>query len=302
MKKTSAEGVVLLYFIDFAKTLTKQSNIGVFIYLILNTLLVVALFSGGFNSIEGVIFGVVIYVLSLVLALSPFGEWILRLQTGCKKIKRKEYINRLEPLFLDVLEKARKVDPSIPEDIRLFMSNDTEPNAFATGRKTVCITKGFLDYSDEEIKAVFAHEIGHLAHKDTDLILVITVGNMIVTAIFIIYRVIIHFFAFLVAIGSRNFGPLIINFMIDVVLVALMWLWTKLGMILIMHSSRKNEFLADEFAYKLGYGDSLAAALDTLEGSDSKGLWANLASTHPDTDDRIARLQELGSSYRRKTN
>ncbi|HEY8362450.1 MAG TPA: M48 family metalloprotease [Tissierellaceae bacterium] len=108
--------------------------------------------------------------------MSPIGEWILRIQTGSKQIKRKDYLNRLEPLFQEVLTKAREINPSIPEDVKLFMSEDKEPNAFATGRKTVCLTKGLLNYSDEQIKAVFAHELGHLGNKDTDFILLVTIG------------------------------------------------------------------------------------------------------------------------------
>lgn len=287
----------LTYFIDFAKNLTKTSNIGVVIYLILNVFLVITLFSNGFTSPVGIVIGIGAYLLSLIIALSPIGEWVLRWQTGCKKLKRKEHINRLEPLFLEVLAKAKKLNPSIPDDVRLFICDDKEPNAFATGRKTVCLTKGFLNYSDEEIKAVFAHELGHLAHKDTDFILLVTIGNFIVTAFFAIFRGIVNLFGFIFASATNNAALAISRFLTDFILGSLMWMWTKIGTLLVMHSSRKNEYLADEFAFNLGYGDSLAAALDTLDGGSSKGLWANLVSSHPDTDVRIAKLQELGSRY-----
>lgn len=283
----------MTYIVDFVKNLTKKSNIGITIYLILNTLVIVWVFSGGFSSASGILFGIVAYAISLAIALSPVGEWILRLQTGCKEIRRKDYLDRLEPLFSEVLTKARKINPNIPEDVRLFMSDHKEPNAFATGRKTVCLTKGFLNYSDDQIKATFAHELGHLANKDTDLILVVTIGNFIVTAAFIIFRIIFNTVALLAAIASDSIGAIITSILIDGVLVAGMWIWTKIGTMLVMHSSRQNEYLADEFAFNCGYGHSLVSVLDSFSGSSSKGLWATLASTHPDSDDRIARLQEL---------
>ena len=99
------------------------------------------------------------------------------------------------------------------------------------------------------------------------------------------------------AIVSDSIGALIVNILIDWVLVGMMWVWTKIGTMLVMKSTRQNEFHADEFAFKCGYGDSLAAVLDSFESSGNRGLWANLASTHPDSDDRIAKLQELGSNY-----
>ena len=289
----------MTYFVDFAKNLTHKKNIGVLIYLILNTLLIVWLFSAVNEGVNGVFFGILTYGISLIIALSPIGEWILRVQTGCKKITRKEYLDRLEPLFNEALSRAKRINPSIPDDVQLFMSNDQSPNAFATGRKTICLTKCFLNYSDEQIKATLAHELGHLSHKDTDLILIVTVGNFIVTAIFIIYRIIVYITGIIVSFANSNLSGLIVSILIDVVLVAMMWIWTKIGTMLVMHSSRQNEFKADEFAFNCGYGDSLAEVLDTFEEGSEKGLWANLASTHPDSDERIARLQELGSSYRR---
>ena len=61
-----------------------------------------------------------------------------------------------------------------------------------------------------------------------------------------------------------------------------------------MKGSRNNEYEADRFSYEIGYGTSLASALDRIAGgaSEGHGLFANLASSHPDTDSRIARLQQ----------
>lgn len=41
---------------------------------------------------QALLIGIAIYIGSLTIALSPFGEWILRLLTGCKKIQRVEQI------------------------------------------------------------------------------------------------------------------------------------------------------------------------------------------------------------------
>ena len=69
-------------------------------------------------------------------------------------------------------------------------------------------------------------------------------------------------------------------------------------MLLVMKSSRANEYEADEFSFRLGYGNELCALLDSFSGTNANGLFANLVSSHPDKDDRIARLQELGATYR----
>src|SRR5699024_1835605 len=98
----------MTYFVDFAKNLTQKKNIGVLVYLILNTLLIVWIFSSMFEGVKGIFIGILTYGISLIIALSPIGEWVLRVQTGCKKITRKEYLDRLEPLFQEALSREKK--------------------------------------------------------------------------------------------------------------------------------------------------------------------------------------------------
>lgn len=299
-----------MYLVDFLKRMTRKSNIPVLIYLVFNVFVIGAIVQLMFNNPfwQALLIGIVLYVISMTIALSPLGEWILRLQTGCKKIKRTEQINRMEPLFREVYDKAKKLDPTIPDDVGLFISNDESPNAFATGRKTICVTEGLLHMPDNQIKATLAHEFGHLAHKDTDLILVVSVGNLIVTAVLVGIRLFISFLQLIFGIMSMFMGgsegavasitASLTGMMINLFVVGFMWVWTKIGILLVMKSSRGNEFEADEFSFNLGYGNELCILLDSIGGSGAKGLFANLASSHPDKHDRIANLQELGATYR----
>lgn len=296
-----------MYLLDFAKRLIQKSNIGVFIWLILNTTLIMALFSGGFVSWEGALLGLGVYIFSLAIALSSIGEWILRLQAGCKKITDANVIARLEPLFREVYIKAKQANPELPENIRMFISDSKEPNAFATGRRTVCVTTGLLGYTDEQIKGVLAHEFGHLAHKDTDLILVVSVGNIVVTAIFVMIRIFANVFMWIgqlmTAMMGEGFGGFLATLFIsfgrviaDLILVLLMRLWTQIGVWLCMYSSRKNEYEADEYAFNCGYGNQLCEVLESFgTGKGPSGLFAALASSHPNTADRVSRLRNLSS-------
>ncbi len=284
------------YISDFLVRMKRRSNIPVAIYLLINTYVIgeICAMCLQMPFWKAYLIGLVLYAISLTLALSPFGEWLLRWQLGCNEIKRKEYVNRLEPIFYDVYKKAKKQDPTLPDDVKLYMNMDNDANAFATGRKTVCVTKGLLSLNDDQIKGTLAHEFGHLAHKDTDLLLFVVVGNFIVTTIVNI----INAFLFIMSLFRHDFMNAVVLFLRLVVINALMWVWTKLGMILVNKAGRNNEYEADEFAFELGLGNDLCYALDTIAPSTGrKGLFAHLASTHPETDDRIARLQSLGCTY-----
>ncbi len=299
-----------MYFIDFVKSLAKKNRIPVIIYLALNVVIITYCINwamttetGGFNWVS-IPVSLGIYVVSIIIALSPIGEWLLRLQMGCRKIKRVDYAERLTPVFKEVYSRAKQENPALPDDIELFMNDDMIPNAFATGRKTICLTKGTYEKaSDEELKGVLAHEFSHIANHDTDLILVVTVGNMIITALILMIRL---FFRILSIMGliSNIFGSrqgnlsIILGFVGDIVVAALMWIWTKIGQYLVLATGRAQEYIADEFSFRLGYSEGLCRFLDRYAGGSTKGVFAVLSSSHPATDDRIAKLQQLGCTYR----
>ena len=298
-----------MYIVSFFQYLLRKSNFPVIFYLILNTLIVSALLGGSFstNPLIAMLIGLAAYLVSLAVALSPLGEYIVRKQTKCSEIKDESVRNFIEPIFREVLGKARQVNPEIPDDVELYMNDSEDVNAFATGRKTVCVTRGMLQQDPEMIRATLGHEMGHLAHHDTDLILVVTVGNMIVNAFFVMVRIggkIFKTISLMVAMVSRDrdnvAAALIMHvsaIITDFILVKLMSLWTKLGTMLVMKSSRSQEYEADEFSFNLGYGEALCGLLDSFPAAHDKGLFANLMSSHPDKNERIKKLVALGVSY-----
>ncbi len=302
VKKSGLESI---YLFNFVKSLFAKSNIPLCIYLLLNVI-ILGLFATLVFTLPvgwGMLAGLLIYIASIAVAISPIGEAIIRHQNNCKKIEDLATIQRLEPLFREVYYKAKRENPEISSDIRLFINEEKCPNAFATGRRTICVTRGLLDYPDDVIKAILAHEFGHLAHQDTDRILVVAIGNTAITAICLMFQfgaLMMDFMMKLVAIFTRSEDGLFCAFMgwissvITMVLIAaFMKVWTKLGVLLCMKTSRSNEYQADEFAYNLGYGNGLLSFFSGFSSEKPKGLFASLASSHPDNSDRIARLKAL---------
>ncbi len=299
-----------MYLFDFFRNVLRRSNISVIIYLIINVFIISMIIGMPFAQYHALLalgFGLLIYLFSLTIALSPIGEAILRHQTGCEKITDIPTLNYIEPVFREVYRKAKMMNPNIPDDVDLYLVDSMDVNAFATGRRTVCMTKGMMQEDTEKIKACLGHEMGHLAHHDTDLILVVTVGNLIATAFFTIMRIsarICQSMGMIFAAFSGDEDGLaaalfiqLAGFLSDVLLAMLMGLWTKIGTIMVLKSGRENEYDADEFSFNLGYGRALCELLDTFPANQSKGLFANLMSSHPDKNDRIRKLRELGVNY-----
>jgi heat shock protein HtpX len=190
---------------------------------------------------------------------------------------------------------------------KLWLIQDPSPNAFATGRNpehaSVAFTAGVLQLmTDQELEGVVAHELGHVKNRD---ILTSSVAATIATAITFLARM-AFFFG-----GSRDdedrrspWGAL-----------AMLILAPVAAMLIQMAISRTREYAADETSAQVTHNpDELISALAKLE-SWSKRIpmqevnpatahlfiikpfsgesLMRLFSTHPSTQDRIARLQAL---------
>ncbi len=149
-----------------------------------------------------------------------------------------------------VSELAR--DAKIPKP-RIGIAATNLPNAFAFGRWAsdgrVCITEGIMNLLDEkELRAVLAHEISHLKHRDVVVITMISVIPMICWYIA---------WSFMFS-GGRDRGNQVL---IGVVAILVYFI----SNLLVLYVSRIREYYADEGAVKLGTAPhQLASALYKL--------------------------------------
>ena len=282
---------------DVAKNIFKKSSVGTIIFFVLNALVIVGLFAAsGFQSLLATF---VIYIVSVVIALSSFGEWILCFMTGARKMTRADMKIRMIPLLELVYNKAKKKTPRLTNKIVLKVIYTPEPNAYAIGRRTICVTEGIFKLSDDAIQGILAHEVAHLAYRHTEIQLLIGGGNFIMTMLILIIKLISALIvAFSIFIGFRNRSFVVV--IIGMLFAGIIWFWTKFCMLFLMWSRRENEYDADEYAAKLGYGFGLAKGLDAIGTSKPQESFLKaLYSTHPNTHDRIGRLQQMGVPYYR---
>ena len=192
---------------------------------------------------------------------------------------------------------------------RLYISPTDSPNAFATGRDpqhaAVCCTQGILRLLDErELRGVLGHELMHVYNRD---ILTGSIASAMATVIAMVAQIITF--------GGYGRGRNNQAGGIGVLVAALL---APLAASLIQLAiSRTREFDADEDGSRLT-GDplALASALDKIEAgvharplpqtaqlrnashlmiANPFGAAARLFSTHPPTEERIARLEEMAS-------
>lgn len=288
---------------DTIAKLFRPSNIGTAFFFALNFGLIFLMFYPYSFTPYGLSLLLSFYVITVVISLSPVGEWMLSVFAGAKEIKRKDVKLKLIPLLEAVYNNAKDKSPNMVDSIHLKIISGMETNAYAIGRRTICVTEGVLNLPDEMIMGIFAHEIGHIANRHSQIQLLIGGTNFFISTFILILKLIAWMITGLFglfALGTRRLQTGCLIGLVGSISTILVYLWVKFCRLFLMWSSRKNEFAADEYAYSIGFGNQLAYVLDNIIETPTKnGFLKALYSSHPDRNERIARLQELGAQYSR---
>jgi heat shock protein HtpX len=242
----------------------------------------------------------------IAAAMNLFSYWnsdkMVLSMTGAQEVDERS----VPDLYAMVRDLAGRASLPVP---RVYIMDNPQPNAFATGRNpenaAVAVTTGLLDnLSREEVAGVIAHELAHIANRDT---LIMTITATIAGAISMLAQ-----FGMLFG-GNRenNSGFGIVGTLLMVILAPIA------AMLVQMAISRTREYAADRLGGQIvGRPESLASALSNLERAAhavpndvaernpatahlfivnplSGARMDNLFATHPATENRIAALMEL---------
>ena len=204
-------------------------------------------------------------------------------------------------LLATVRQQADKVGIKMPE-VAIFDS--PEVNAFATGMtknsSLVAVSTGLLrGMTQEEVEAVLAHEISHIANGD--MVTLTLIQGVVNTFVMFFSRVIGNIVDKAVFKTKDGNGP---AFFITMIIAEMVL--GVLASIIVMWFSRQREFRADAGAANLASSQKMIAALERLKnahepsvlpkqmaafGISSFGGMSQLFASHPSLDDRIAALK-----------
>src|SRR5437762_67962 len=198
---------------------------------------------------------------------------------------------------------------------KLFVIEDSAPNAFATGRDprhaSVVVTRGLIDKMDRtELEGVIAHELSHVGNRDIRVMLLVTilVGTVALLADWM-WR---SMFWTRGGRRERDGGG---NAIIAVIAIALALLTPIIATLIQLAVSRQREYLADASGALLTrYPSGLASALRKIAADpeplevankataslyianplkDAPAFFDHLFDTHPPIEERIRRLEAM---------
>jgi heat shock protein HtpX len=233
-----------------------------------------------------------------LLMSKPMAKW----STGAQVIDAPQSADE-QWLVGTVRRLAEKAGVGMPE-VAVY---EGEPNAFATGAfrdsSLVAVSTGLLhSMTKEEVEAVLAHEMSHVANGD--MVTLTLIQGVVNTFVVFLARVVGYFVDRTVFRTERGVGP---GYYITVVVCEIVF--GILASVIVAWFSRQREFRADAGAAGLmGTPRPMVSALRRLGGlepgelpkafqssgiSDKAGFMA-LFSTHPPIEERIAALDSRG--------
>lgn len=215
--------------------------------------------------------------------------------------------SQFRSFYTMVKELAQNAELPMP---KVYIIDEAQPNAFATGRNpenaAVAATVGIMRILDaRELRAVMAHELAHVKHRDT---LISTISATIAGAISSIGQFRIFF-------GGRERG------VHPAVAIMIMVLAPIAAMLIQMAISRAREFEADKAGADISRDPkALASALEKISRSAKRipntvaeehpetgqmmiinplsgGGLRGLFSTHPQTEERVAKLNAMAVHF-----
>lgn len=241
-----------------------------------------------------------------------FSKQMARAMLDCEQItqprSQAEHV-----IFGSVQDIAQRLGITMPE---VWVYNSPDPNAFATGpsknNSMVAVSTGLLQNLKEgEVKAVLAHEMGHVYN-----------GDMFTTTVLAgLMNTFVHYISnFLSSMvgqpsgqdreeGSSAGNPILAL----VVYIVLQVVLSFLAMIVVSWHSRRREFAADAFSAKVYGKESMIGALRgidrwvsrtqfqpsgqdalaTMKISGNTSGFMHLLATHPPIEERVAALEQL---------
>jgi heat shock protein HtpX len=285
------------------------TNLAILVVLSVVMNLLMTFFGVDFGSYQGILVFAAIFGFGGAFISLLISKWMAKRSTGAQVIERPR--NATEQWLFDTVQRqAKQAGIGMPE-VAIYQS--PEPNAFATGANRnnalVAVSTGLLQsMNKDEVEAVLAHEISHVANGD--MVTLALIQGVVNTFVIFLARVVAGFINNALRGNQQGGNTLGGGFAYYGIVIVLEILFGILASIIVMFFSRQREYRADAGAAQLVGAPKMISALNRLRAGPESQLDNTLAAfgikgkrakselflSHPPIEKRIAALQKRSSS------
>lgn len=239
-----------------------------------------------------------------------FSKQMARAMLSCQQITQPRS-HAEHVIYGSIQEIAQRLQITMPE---VWVYDSPDPNAFATGpsknNSMVAVSTGLLqNLKEDEVKAVLAHEMGHVYNGD--MFTTTVLSGLMNTFVYYISNFLAQFVG--QPQGDREEGNAGNPILAFVVYIFLQVILSFLAMLVVSWHSRRREFGADAFAARVYGKTAMISALESINRwvnraqpeygtqdplatykiSGKTSGFMHLFATHPPMEERIAALQRM---------
>lgn len=284
------------------------TNLAVILVLSVVLNILMSVFGVDFGSYQGLLIFAALFGFGGAFISLLMSKWMAKRSTGAQVITQPR--NETERWLVEtVARQAHQAGIKMPE-VAIYQS--PEPNAFATGPSKndslVAVSTGLMQaMNKDEVEAVLAHEVSHVANGD--MVTLTLIQGVVNTFVIFLARVVAGFINNALR-GNQQGGSQGIGggFAYYGIVIVLEILFGILASIIVMYFSRYREYRADAGAAKLVGAHKMISALQRLRAGRDSQLDSSMAAfgikgkrakselflSHPPIEKRIAALQAGG--------
>ncbi|MGC8975889.1 MAG: zinc metalloprotease HtpX, partial [Thermoprotei archaeon] len=197
---------------------------------------ILSLFSYGVDAVTILTFSL-IFVIGVHVLQWLISPWIIEALYRVKPVSKTE-----DSWIAEIVERVARAS-GLKKTPKAMISYVTVPNAFAYGNflsgYKVAITQGLIgSLPREEIEAVVAHEVGHIKHRDVEVMMVISI---LPALIYWLGRILVYSGFFSSGRSRESKSVPVLAFLVGIVLIIVSFL----SNLIVLYISRLREYYAD---------------------------------------------------------
>lgn len=286
------------YIKSLIRTIFSKENIGVVAFMIMNIVPICWLFSSGSVLPQPMLYVILLFLYFFLVLTS--GELIARRML---KANEKVSINEESTLsiaFSIAYVTAKSKNPIISDKIRVYIFRDIIIDSYALGRNTLCISSAAANLPESELITLFLMKFAQFSHHDSEILAILTGGNLLYMAAAAAGKLFIAFIGFIVSsilsFKGHNLEASVFDKVrkaMEITVEKISFLFSRLMLKLGVGTYRNNIYINDTFVCDCGYKNALIRFLQAYEPDHigQETIFGAINSMKPNKTLRLSRIQ-----------